>query len=263
MKNLTLARPLAVFDLETTGTDPAQDRIVEISVLRVEPEGGRELRTRRVNPGRPIPPEATAIHGIRDEDVSDAPEFRRIARGLLEFLGDADLAGFNVQRFDVPLLDREFRDCGLDLGLARRRVIDAMTIFHRKEPRHLSAAVAFYLGREHAGAHGAEADVTAALDVLDAQLGRYPDLPRSVEALDGWCRPAVPTGAADPSGKFVFRNGEVVLTFGKHRDRTLREIAREHRDYLEWALTQDFPPDAKRIVEGALRGEFPDPPAKG
>jgi DNA polymerase-3 subunit epsilon len=237
------------------------DRIVEISVQRVDPDGGREGRTRRVNPGRPIPPEATAIHGIRDEDVRDEPEFRRIARGLLDFLGESDLAGFNILRFDVPLLDREFRDSGLDLGLARRRVIDAMTIFHRKEPRHLSAAVAFYLGRDHAGAHGAEADVAAALDVLDAQLARYADIPRSVVDLDWWCRPPARGAAADVSGKFLWRSGEVVLAFGKHQGRSLRDVAREHRDYLEWMLKQDFPADARRIVEGALRGELPAAPA--
>jgi DNA polymerase-3 subunit epsilon len=263
MKNLRLTRPLAVFDLETTGTDPSWDRIVEISVMRVDPDGSREGRTRRVNPGRPIPPEATAIHGIHDEDVRDEPEFRRIAKGLLDFLGESDLAGFNILRFDVPLLDREFRDCGLDLGLNRRRLIDAMTIFHRMEPRHLSAAVAFYLGREHLGAHGAEADVAAALEVLDAQLGKYGDLPRSVKELDGWCRPPAQAGAADPSGKFIFRNGEVVLAFGKHQGRALRDVAREHPDYLEWILRQDFPPDARRIVEGALKGEFPGAPDLG
>jgi DNA polymerase-3 subunit epsilon len=127
------------------------------------------------------------VHGIRDEDVRDSPQFRQIARSLLEFLEDADLAGYNVRRFDAPILDREFRDCGMDLGLSRRRVIDAMTIFHRKEPRDLSAAVRLFLGRPHEGAHSAEADVAAAAEVLDAQLERYPDLPRTVEALDTWC----------------------------------------------------------------------------
>jgi DNA polymerase III subunit epsilon len=257
MKNLRLDRPLAFLDLETTGTDPAADRIVEVSVLRLDPDGSREGRTRRVHPGRPIPPEATAIHGIRDEDVRDAPEFRRVARALLDFLGESDLAGFNILRFDVPLLEREFRDSGLDLGLPRRRLIDAMAIFHRKEPRNLAAAVAFYLGREHAGAHGAEADVAAALDVLDAQLARYADLPRSVVDLDAWCRPPVSADAADASGKFLWRSGELVLAFGKHQGRLLRDVAREHRDYLEWMLKQDFPADARRIVEGALRGEPP------
>ena len=261
MKNLRLERPLAFLDLETTGTEPATDRIVEISVLLVGPEGPGEARTRRLNPERPIPPEATAVHGIRDEDVRAEPAFRQIARGLLEFLGEADLAGFNILRFDVPLLDREFRDCGLDLGLSRRRVLDAMTIFHRKEPRDLSAAVRFYLGREHAGAHGAAADVNAAAEVLDAQLDRYRDLPRSVEELEQWCRP-VPADAADRGGKFVWRSGDLVFTFGMHRGRTLRDVAQRERDYLEWILKSDFPSDARELVEGALRGSLPDPPRR-
>jgi DNA polymerase-3 subunit epsilon len=254
MTNLSLARPLAFFDLETTGTDPSRDKIVEIAVVRVDPGGGRETRTRRINPERPIPPDATAVHGIRDEDVKDEPAFRQVARGLLDLLVDADLAGFNVHRFDVPLLDREFRDCGMDLALSGRRIVDAMTIFHRKEPRDLSAAVRFFLGREHAGAHGAEADVLASLDVLEAQLARYPDLPRSVDALNAWANP-VPAGAVDRTGKFVLKEGEIVFAFGKQRGKALREVARAQRDYLEWILKQDFPEDARQIVAQALRGE--------
>ena len=252
---LHLTRPLCFFDLETTGTDPGRDRIVEISMLRLEPGGTRIVRTRRVNPEVPIPPEASRVHGIRDEDVRDEPVFRQIARGILEFLGDADLAGFNVLRFDVPLLDREFRDCGLDLGLPGRRVLDAMTVFHRKEPRDLSAAVRFYLGHELDGAHGAEADVEAAAAVLEAQLGRYEDLPKDVDALDAWCRPA-PAGAVDREGKFLLRDGAVVLAFGKHQGRPLREIARRHPDYLQWLLRlPDFPADARALAEKALRGD--------
>jgi len=254
---LALERPLAVFDLETTGTDPAKDRIVEISVLRIEPGGERTVRSRRVNPERLIPPEATRVHGIRDEDVRDAPAFRQIARGLLEFLADADLAGFNVRRFDIPLLDREFRDCGCDLALASRRVIDAMTVFHRKEPRDLSAAVRFYLGRDLEGAHAAEADVEAAAAVLEAQLARYDDLPRDVAGLDAWCSPA-PPGAVDRAGKFVRREGVVVFSFGKYQGRPLRDIARERPDYLGWLLKQaDFPEDARTVAEKALGGEEP------
>jgi DNA polymerase-3 subunit epsilon len=256
VRALSLTRPLAFFDLETTGTDPTTDRIVEIAVLRLQPDGGREARSRRLNPERPIPAEATAVHGIRDEDVRDAPTFRQIARGLLDFLEGADLAGFNVGRFDVPLLDREFRDCGLDLSLDRRRVIDAMTIFHRKEPRHLSAAVRFYLGREHAGAHAAAADVEAAAEVLAAQLARYDDLPCTIEQLDGWCNP-VPENAVDRQGKFVLREGEVTFAFGRNRGKPLREVAASDPDYLSWLLTCDFAPDVRSLLEGALRGEFP------
>jgi len=252
--SLELDRPLAFFDLETTGIDPLRDKVVEIALVRVDPGGGREATTRRINPGRPIPAEATAVHGIRDEDVADAPAFREVARGLLDVLKDADLAGFNVRRFDVPLLDREFRDCGFDLALAKRRIVDAMAIFHKKEPRDLTAAVRFFLDREHAGAHGAEADVQASIDVLEAQLARYPDLPRTVEALDAFCYP-VPPGAVDRSGKFVLREGEVVFAFGRQKGRALRDVARVQRDYLEWILKQDFPEDARALVEKALRGE--------
>jgi DNA polymerase III subunit epsilon len=252
VKNLKLSRPLAFFDLETTGTDPATDRIVEISVLKLSPDGARAARTRRVNPERPIPPEATAVHGIRNEDVRDAPTFRQIARSLLEFLGDADLAGFNVARFDVPILDREFRDAGVDLGLAGRKIVDAMTVFHRMERRDLSAAVRFYLDRDHEGAHGAEADVEATAEVLDAQLERYADLPRTVAELDAWCFP-VPAGAADRSGKFLLREGRVVFAFGKHQGRPLDDVARTSPDYLEWLLRQDFPPDARTLIQTALK----------
>ncbi|HZN55520.1 MAG TPA: 3'-5' exonuclease [Candidatus Polarisedimenticolaceae bacterium] len=254
MRNLELTRPLAFFDLETTGIDPQRDKIVEIAVVRVDPGGSSAAKTRRIDPERPIPPEATAVHGIRDEDVAGAPTFRQVARGILDFLADSDLAGFNVRRFDVPLLDREFRDCGLDLALTQRRVIDAMSIFHRKEPRDLAAAVKHFLGREHAGAHGAAADVAATVEVLDAELARYPDLPRTVAALEDWCHP-VPDGAVDRGGKFVLREGVVVFGFGRQRGRPLSEVARLQRDYLEWILKQDFPDDARALVERALRGE--------
>lgn len=258
MKHLSLQRPLVVFDLETTGTDPTSDRVVEISVLRIEPDGSRRARTRRINPERPIPPQATAIHGIGDEDVRESPTFRQVARSLLEWLEGADLAGFNVLRFDLPLLDREFRECGLDLGLGRRKVVDAMVIFHRKEPRDLTAAVRFFLGREHEEAHGAEADVAATLEVLEAQLERYPDLPANVEELDAWTRPARANGAAAPA-KFRWQDGEWVFAFGKHNGVTLRQVATENAGYLEWILQADFPDDAKKLVEGALRGNFPEP----
>lgn len=253
MRHLPLTRPLAFFDLETTGIDPLRDKIVEIAVVRVEPGGATESRTRRINPERPIPAEATAVHGISDQDVREAPPFRQVARSFLDFLGDADLAGYNVGRFDVPLLDREFKECGLDLALRNRRIVDAMTIFHRKEPRDLRAAVRFYLGRDHEGAHGAEADVLATVAILDAELLRYPDVPRSVAELDAWCNP-IPEGAVDRTGKFVLREGEVVFAFGKQKGRPLREIARVQRDYLEWILKQDFPEDARALVEKALLG---------
>jgi DNA polymerase-3 subunit epsilon len=252
--HLELDRPLVVLDLETTGTDPARDKIVEIAVVRLEPGGNRSARTRRINPECPIPPDATAVHGIRDEDVREEPPFPRIARSLLEFLEGADLAGFNLRRFDGPLLEREFRDCGLDLQLDRRRIVDVMTIFHRMEPRDLSAAVRFYLGREHEGAHGAESDTDATIDVLEAQLERYSDLPRTVEELDKWSRSR--KDAVDEQGKFVRRHDEILFAFGKHQGRSLRDVAREAPDYLQWIVSSDFPEDAKQLVKRALDGEL-------
>lgn len=260
---LRMNRPLIFFDLETTGTDPASDRIVEIAAIRLEPDGSRSSRCRRLNPERPIPRGASAVHGIRDEDVADCPTFKQVARSLLAFLEGADLAGFNVVRFDVPLLDRELRDAGCDLKLADRRIVDVMTIFHRQEPRDLTAAVRFFVGREHEGAHGAEADVEATIDVLAAQLERYDDLPDDVEGLDAWLR-RVPANAVDAQGKFVREDGEVVFGFGKHQGRPLSEVARRHPDYLEWILGSDFPEDARSLVRDALTPRLPDvdtPPA--
>jgi DNA polymerase-3 subunit epsilon len=251
--SVQLSRPIAFFDLETTGTDPSRDKIVEIALVRLEPSGSRVAVTRRINPERPIPAEATAVHGITDADVSGLPTFGQIARELIDVLTDADLAGYNVRRFDVPLLAREFRDAGLDLALRSRRIVDVMTIFHKKEPRDLTAAVRFFLDRDHGGAHGAEADVQASIEVLDAQLLRYPDLPRTVEALDAYCYP-VPAGAVDRGGKFVLRDGEIVFAFGRQKGRALREVAAVQRDYLEWILKQDFPEDARELVEKALGG---------
>ncbi len=252
MKNLRLDRPLIVFDLETTGVDPARDKIVEIATLKLLPDGTRDPRRRLVNPGRPIPPGATKVHGIQDEDVREAPEFQQIARSLLDYLGDSDLAGFNVARFDIPLLEREFNDCQLDLGMERRRVIDAMAIYHRKERRDLTAAVEFFLGRDHDGAHTAEADVNATADVLEAQLERYGDLPRDVAELERWIR-RIPANAVDAAGKLVRKDDCICINFGKYRGLPLDEVARDNGDYLEWLLDTDFPDDAREHLRVALK----------
>lgn len=258
---LAIDRAIVVFDLETTGPDPAVDRVVELSACRIAEDGEITVRTRRVNPERPIPPEATAVHGITDADVADCPTFRQIARAVAEFFDNADLAGFNVARFDAPLLDREMREAGLDFGLAGRRIVDVMVIYKRMEPRDLSAAVRYYLSREHAHAHAAEADVLATAEVLGAQLTRYRELPRSVEALDRWCGARRP-GAVDRQGKFVWRDGEVAFAFGKYQARPLREVLERDRGYVEWILRSDFPADAVAVVREAIAGRWPAPPGQ-
>ncbi len=259
MKHLKLTRPLAFFDLETTGIDTDSDRIVEICILKVFPDGGRNALVERLNPERPIPEEATAVHGITDQDVRECPKFRERAEAYLAMLEGSDLAGFNIRRFDIPLLRRELRDAGQDLPMDDVRVVDVMTIFHRKERRDLSAAVRFFLGRELEGAHSAREDVTATAEVLDAQLARYDDLPDTVEALDSWCNP-VSRDAVDRSGKFLWKGKEIVFTFGKYRDRTLSSVRDSNLGYLEWILRSDFPEDSKEVVQAALDGSLPDAP---
>ena len=259
---LALERPLIVFDLETTGVDPDSDRIVEISACRMEPDGGRAWLDHRVNPGVAIPAGATAIHGISDADVANAPGFDELASEIEAFFEGADLGGFNVARFDLPVLDAEFRRAGRDPGLAGRQVVDVMTIFHRMERRDLGAAVRLYLGREHDGAHAARADVEATVGILEAQVRRYADLPETVEGLDAWCK-APPPGALDHGRRLVWTAGEAVVNFGPHRGRTLQDVAAdpEARGFLRWILGKDFDDDVKGVVREALEGRFPEPPA--
>jgi DNA polymerase-3 subunit epsilon len=183
MRHLALERPLVFIDLETTGVSPVTDRIVELAMIKVHPDGRRETITRRVNPGVPIPPESSRLHGITDADVAAAPVFARVADEVLAFIGDADLAGFNIHRFDLPVLQRELADAGRPLAMEGRAVVDAQVIYHRRVPRDLAAAYRLYCGKELVGAHGAAADIEACVEVLDAQLAAYPDLPRTPPGL--------------------------------------------------------------------------------
>lgn len=250
-----LERPLAVFDLETTGTMPQKDRIVEIAILKIEPEGRRETLCHRVNPEMPIPREATAIHGITDADVAAEPTFRQLAPGLAEFLTSCDLAGFNLIRFDLPLLRHEFERASIPFRMAGRRLVDALTIFHHKEPRNLAAAHRFYCGEEFDEAHSAAADVRATYRVLLGQLRRYGDLPHSMDDLHRFCNPIE---AVDVDRRFVWQGDEVLFAFGKYRGQPLRSIVTADRGYLEWIANEsELPAEARRIARDALQGVFP------
>jgi DNA polymerase-3 subunit epsilon len=252
-KNLAIDRPMAVFDLETTGTDTANDRIVEISVLRLEPDGSNAIKTRRFNPGMPIPPGATAVHKITDEDVAGEPPFAKYAKGLARFLDGCDLCGFNLLKFDIKLLMAEFARAGVPFSVEGRRFLDPCQIYHAREKRDLTAAVRFYCGRDHEGAHGAEADVLAALAVLDAQVGRYGDLPRTVGELHEHMRDPA---AVDFEGKFARRDdGVVVFNFSADpKGRPVDDVAGTHPGFLRWMLKMDFMPDAKAVAaEGLAR----------
>ncbi len=251
LRNIALERPLAVLDLETTGVDPKVDRIVEISVLKLAPGAEPDHRTRRVNPGVPIPPEASAVHGITDDDVADMPTFRAIAPGLARYLDGCDLCGFNILKYDLRLLAAEYNRVDVAFPIAGRKVVDACHIFHRREPRDLSAAYRFYCGLDHEGAHGAAADVLATLAILDAQVSRYADLPRTIDGLHEHC--ADPR-ALDMSGMFARADeGQVVFIMGKYKGRTLDDIARSKPDYLQWMIGADYFDDTKSIVSDALR----------
>lgn len=256
VERFDLERPLAFLDLETTGRNPATDRIVEIAVLRVEPDGSSTFRVRRLNPQVSIPASATAVHGISDADVADEPVFSQVAKSLGDFLDGCDLAGFNLRRFDLPLLQEEFARAGAPLVVQGRAVIDMQSIFHTKEPRDLTAAYSFYCGKEHEGAHGAAADTLASAEILVAQLERYDDLPADAAGLHEFCRD--PTWV-DEDGKFRWSEGDAVFGFGQYRDVPLRQVSEEAPDYLEWMLDADFSEEVRSIVQGALDGSFPSP----
>lgn len=245
LTHLRLDRPLVVLDNETTGPDPRTDRVIEVAAILYRPGEQPSVLHHRVDPGVPIPPEATAVHGLRDADIAGCPPFGAVARGVLDFLAAADLAGYNLA-FDLRVLSAEFARSGLAFDLTGRAAVDPMRVFHRREPRDLAAAVAFYLGRPHPAAHSALADAAAAAAVLDAQLARYPDLPRTPADLHRLLTPA------DLGGRFRPADGGLVFTFGKWAGRPLAEVAARDPAYLRWMLAADFLPDAKAAVRDAL-----------
>ena len=254
----TLDRPLVFLDLETTGLSVSQDRIIELAIIKVMPQGDVLERVRRFNPGMPVPAEATAVHGITDEDLRDEAPFAQRARSLVDLLGDCDLAGFNVRRFDLPLLVAEFRRAGLTFDLDGRRVLDVQAIFHREERRDLSAAARFYLGREHQEAHTALGDIRTSAAVLAAQLARYEHLPKDVLELHQYCDEYLPMESelerwfrSESDGARVFRRG-------KHRGRTLADVAAHEPDYLSWMLSAEDMDE--EVLDAVRRALLPQPP---
>lgn len=259
-----LDRPIVFFDLETTGRRPTRDRIVEMATVRIGADGARDEREHRFNPEMPIPEEATKVHGISDEDVADTPPFRKRARSLAEFLEGCDLGGFNIRRFDLPMLLAEFRRAGVPFEVGDRRLVDVQVIFHQREPRNLEAAARFYLDRDHAGAHKAMEDARTTLDVLIAQAERY-DLSRSMKGLHDLCDEyspfesefdrwfsKTPASGTSPGGALVFRRG-------KHRGTPLDEVARTAPDYLDWMLrTDDMDPKVIDAARDALGRHDPN-----
>ncbi|MEZ4649772.1 MAG: 3'-5' exonuclease [Candidatus Eisenbacteria bacterium] len=250
---LRLERPLVILDLEATGLDITFERIVEIAVLRVSPNGHREEFHTYVNPEMSIPVEATQVHRIDDQMVAGAPTFAEIADRVFDMLVGADLAGFNHVRFDLPLLREEFRRARIDWDWGGVRLLDAQAIYHKMEPRDLSAAYRFYCRRELEGAHGALADTRATLEVLVAQLDHYPQLPADVADLDEQFGRR-DDRFVDRERRFFWRDGEPSFNFGDHKGKSLREVADEFPDYLDWILRKNFSDEVKAICQDALRG---------
>ena len=259
MRKLALERPLVFFDLETTGTDPREDRVVEFAAVKLHPDGRQDTLRTRVNPKEPIPRESSRIHGITDEDVRDAPTFGECAAEILAFIDGCDLAGFNAGRFDVPLFRAELERIGSKLSLDGVHVVDPQVIFFKKEPRDLSAAVRFYCGRELEGAHGALPDAIAAMDVVLAQVERYSDLPMDITGLSAASTIGAGDRFVDADRRFVWRHGEPHFNFGAKRGRSLRGICESENDrdkgYLKWILKSDFSEEVKEIISDAMKGK--------
>jgi DNA polymerase-3 subunit epsilon len=243
---LNLVNPLVFFDLETTGINISKDRIVEISILKVSPNGKEESKTRRINPEMPIPLESTKIHGITDEDVKDCPVFKEIAKSLASLIEGCDLAGFNSNRFDIPLLVEEFLRAGVDIDLNKRKFIDVQTIFHKMEQRTLAAAYKFYCDKDLDNAHSAEGDTTATYEVLKAQLDRYPDLQNEVKYLSEF---SSFTNNVDFAGRMIYNSKkEEVINFGKYKGRLVTEVLHSDPAYYTWIMNGDFTLNTKKML---------------
>lgn len=268
MQNLFKDRPVIFFDLETTGVNLLTDRIVEISVLKISPDGTRQTRTRRLNPEMHIPEESSAVHGIYDKDVENEPTFRAISKNLYIFFEDCDLGGYNILKFDIPMLTREFARAGLTFTTASRKIVDAYNIFCRMEPRNLSAAYKFFTGKNMQDAHSAEADTLATYEIFEGEMRKYSQytkeqlpedvekFPETLDEIHKFCNQNQMT-AVDPEGRFRWKNGEAVVAFGRNAGTPLKTLATDNPDFLRWILRSDFSPEVKKIASDALKGVFP------
>ncbi len=243
---LKLNKPICFFDLETTGVQVATDRIVEISILKVWPNGNKESVTWRVNPEQPIPAQATEIHGIDDDMVADQPNFKTLAPKVIQMIKDSDLAGFNSNRFDIPLLAEELLRAEMDIDLRKNAAIDVQTIFHKMEKRTLTAAYKFYCDKDLEQAHSAEADTKATYEVLLAQLERYPELNSDVASLAEF---SAHRKTADFAGYIQYdENGQEIFTFGKYKGTPVIKVLEQEPGYFGWLLNADFPRYTKKVL---------------
>ncbi|MBM3413897.1 MAG: 3'-5' exonuclease [Bacteroidetes bacterium] len=239
---LQLIKPLAFIDLETTGVNPGTDRIIEIAIVKVLTDGTKTTKRKLINPGMPIPKASSEVHGITDEMVMDAPSFAQVAQELKQMLDGCDLAGYNSNRFDIPLLVEEFLRAQVEFDMKGRRLLDVQQIFYKMEPRTLSAAYQFYCKKSLENAHSAEADVMATVEILEAQVNRYPELGSSVDAI---LKLIGEEPIIDFARRFIWDNGVEVFNFGKYKGKPVAEVLRAEPQYYDWMMKGDFPQHTK------------------
>ena len=244
--NLPIKKPIVFFDIETTGTDVVHDRIVEITILRVETNQKESIHTYLINPERPIPPAVSKIHHITNEIVKDKPTFKELASTIYEYFEGADIAGFNALKFDIPLLAEEFMRCEIDFSMKNRNIIDVQVIFHKMEQRNLSAAYKFYCKKDLENAHSSKADTIATYEILKAQLDYYPQLPKNMKELSQF---SAHHRHADLFGHIIYNDkNEEVFNFGKYKGQRVTDVFKKDSGYYGWLLNADFPLYTKKII---------------
>ncbi len=245
--NLELTKPLAFFDLETTGLNIAKDRIVEISIVKIMPNGDKEIKTKLINPTIPISKESAEIHGITDEKVKDKATFKEVANELIEFINNCDLAGYNSNRFDIPLIAEEFLRAGINFDVENRNLIDVQNIFHKMEQRTLVAAYKFYCNKDLTDAHSAEADTTATYEILEAQIAKYDEIKGDSAFLSEFSQMSK---NVDLLGRFVYNDKNIaVFNFGKHKGKPVTEVLQKEPGYYSWMMNGDFPLYTKKVLK--------------
>ncbi len=251
---LNLKNPIVFFDLETTGTNTVSDRIVEIALHKVHPNGKEETKSMRINPEMHIPEQASAVHHIYDQDVKDCPTFKEVAKEIARDIEGCDLAGYNSNRFDIPLLAEELLRADVDIDLTKRKFVDVQVVFHKMEQRTLSAAYKFYCDKDLEDAHEAQADTLATYEVLKAQLDRYPDLQNDIDFLSKF---TMQSNNVDFAGRFVYNDkGEEVFNFGKYKGQKVTDILKNDPGYYGWMLNSDFSLHTKKVLTSIKLRDF-------
>ncbi len=258
MTSLQLTRPIAFIDIETTGLNTQQDKIIEICIIKIHPDGTEETLNSVINPDMLIPIESTQIHGIKDADVKGKPTFKEFAKKLIDFINNCDLGGFGT-KFDLLFLESEFKRAGINYSREGRKIVDVQTIYHKLEPRDLNAAHLKYCDKPLESAHRAHSDVRATIDVLESQLGQHDVLPHDISGLYEFCNPKNPLWI-DEDGKFAWFEGKAIINFGnKYKGKTLEFVSKSDPSYFQWMISTDFSAEVKDIVNKAINGKFPEP----